>query len=321
VTQSIAAVHRAVLGVELAIALIALIVLALGLLAGTLLAAQIARPLRTLETVARRVAQGDLWARAKVEGSREQRSLSSSFNDMTARIARLLSAQQDFVADASHQLRTPLTGLRLRLEEAQALSDRPEALAELDAAIAEVDRLSHTVDELLLLSRGGERSPAGASVHLRELAEDCLHRWQPEASRRGLALIHRRGGDPGIVWAARADLERALDALLENALRYSPPGSTVIVATSPRRIEVRDQGPGIPADEREIVFERFRRGSAGMAGTSGHGLGLSIARELAREWGCEVRIQARKGGGTSAVLEVAQGAPVGGGTQRRLACA
>ena len=101
---------------------------------------------------------------------------------MTDRIARLLSAQQDFVADASHQLRTPLTGLRLRLEEAKALADGPEAVAELDAAIGEVDRLSHTVDELLLLSREGERPLAGrrwtsATGHGRR-----CDRWRPEAS-------------------------------------------------------------------------------------------------------------------------------------------
>jgi signal transduction histidine kinase len=319
VTQSISAVHRAVLRVELAIALTALVVLALGLLAGTLLAAQIARPLRRLETIARRVAQGDLRALAKVEGTREQRSLSNSFNDMTARMARLLSAQQDFVADASHQLRTPLTGLRLRLEEARALSDRPQARAELDAALAELDRLSHTVDELLLLSRAGERSPVGTSVYLRELAEDAVRRWQPGASGRGIALAHRPEGDAGTVWAARADLERGLDALLENALRYSPSGSTVTVATRPGRIEVRDRGPGVPADERETVFERFRRGSAGMSDSSGHGLGLAIARELAREWGCEVTIQGREGGGTSAILEIDRDRSAAGGGQPRLA--
>ena len=96
---------------------------------------------------------------------------------------------------------------------------------------------------------------------------------------------------------ARADLERALDALLENALRYSPAGSAVTIVGAPGRIEVRDRGPGVTPDERELVFERFRRGSAGLGGPSGHGLGLPIARELAREWGGDVRIEGRDGGG------------------------
>lgn len=102
VTQSVAAVHRAVRNIELGLGLIALIVLALGLSAGAVIASQVARPLRRLEHVARRVAAGDLSARAPVEGSREQRSLGRSFNEMADRIARLLGVQRDFVADASH---------------------------------------------------------------------------------------------------------------------------------------------------------------------------------------------------------------------------
>jgi two-component system, OmpR family, sensor kinase len=304
VTQSISAVHQAVLRVELAIALIGLIVLALGSLAGSLLASQIGRPLRRLEATARRVAQGDLRARATIEGSLEQRSLSSSFNEMTDRIARLLTAQQDFVADASHQLRTPLTGLMLRLEEARACAAAPDAVRELDAAIAEVDRLSHTVDELLLLSRAGQRRLAGAAVDLGELASDAVMRFTAEATEHGITLVGRREGDPGAVWAARADLERALDALLENALRYSPAGSTVAVVGAPGRIEIRDHGPGVPTEERELVFERFRRGRSGLTGLPGHGLGLPIARELAREWGGEITLAAGAEGGTVAILSL-----------------
>ena len=320
VTQSVSAVHRAVLRVELALALIGLIVLALGLLAASLLAGQIGRPLRRLEGVARRVAQGDVRAHADVEGSREQRSLSTSFNEMTDRIARLLSAQQDFVADASHKLRTPLTGLRLRLEEAKALAGGPDATAELTAAIDEVDRLSHTVDELLLLSRaGGERPLAGAPVKLGDVVIDALGRWRPQAAERGIALVHRREGDPGTVWAARPDLERALDALLENALRYSPSGSTVMILGAPGRIEVRDRGPGVPMDERELVFERFHRGSAARSGPPGHGLGLPIARELAREWGGEVPIEGRDGGGTAAILVLERSDVEGEGDFRHFA--
>lgn len=319
VTQSVSAVHRAVLRVELAIALIGLIVLALGLLAASLLAGHIGRPLRRLEAVARRVAQGDVRARADVEGSLEQRSLSTSFNEMTDRIARLLNAEQDFVADASHKLRTPLTGLRLRLEEARTLAVGPDATAELTAAIGEVDRLSHTVDELLLLSRAGERPLAGAPVKLGDVVIDALGRWRPQAAERGIALVHRSDGDPGTVWAARADLERALDALLENALRYSSSGSTVTIVGAPGRIEVRDRGPGVSTDERELVFERFRRGSAGMAGPPGHGLGLPIARELVREWGGEVTIEGREGGGTAAILVLDRSDTQGEGHDRHFA--
>ena len=210
---------------------------------------------------------------------------------MTDRIDRLLSAQRDFVADASHQLRTPLTGLRLRLEEAKALSAGPEATAELDAAIGEVDRLSHTVNELLLLSRAGERPLAGASVDLGDLAIDALRALAAGGLRaRDHARANRPEGAPGTVWASRADLERALDALLENALRYSPAGSAVTIVAAPGRIEVRDRGPGVAPEERELVFERFRRGARrpGRARRAS-GLGLPIARELAREWGGEVR--------------------------------
>jgi signal transduction histidine kinase len=312
VTQSVAAVHSAVRRAELGLVLIALSVLALGLLAGVVIAAQVSQPLRRLEAVARRVAQGDLSARAEVEGSREQRSLSRSFNEMTDRVARLLAAQREFVADASHQLRTPLTGLRLRLEEATAHLTNPEAGAELDAATAEVDRLAHIVDELLVLSRAGERELTGAPIDLTGLAASAARRWQAGASDAGIALEHQDHAHGAMAWAAGPDLERALDALLENALRYSPSGTTVTIVSAPGRIEVRDRGPGVTEEERELVFERFHRGRAGRSGPPGDGLGLPIARELTRAWGGAVTISARAGGGAVATLSIA-GVPVADG--------
>lgn len=308
ITQSVAALNGAVRRVEWGLVLIAVIVLALGLLAGTFIAAGVGRPIRRLEAVARRVASGDLTARAPIEGSREQRSLAESFNEMTDRIARLLRAQRDFVADASHQLRTPLTGLRLRLEEAQALA--PDAAAhEIDAAIAEVDRLSHTVGELLVLSRSGERQTTGALLDLDELAATAVDRWQAEASRRGLVLSCVPARGPAPAWCARADVERALDALIENAVRYSSAPGAVEVAAGAGRLEVRDRGPGIAPDEHELVFERFHRGRAGRAGGSGSGLGLSIARELMRGWGGDVALDTRIGGGTVATIVLPGAAP------------
>jgi signal transduction histidine kinase len=304
VTQSIAAVNSAVRRTEVGLALISLIVLALGLLAGAIIAAQIGRPIRRLQDVARSVAHGELDARAEIEGSREQRSLAVSFNEMTDRIARLLALQRQFVADASHQLRTPLTGLRLRLEETRAQGVNPQADKELEAALGEVDRLAQMVDELLVLSSAGERQASGKPLDLEAVARSALRRWEPAATARGIELSYRRVAPTISVWAAGPDIERALDSLLENAINYSPSESSIELLTGGGRIEVRDRGPGVAGDERGAVFERFRRGRAGRSGPPGSGLGLSIARELVRAWGGEVAIEGRAGGGSSAVLSL-----------------
>ena len=303
VTQSVAAVHSAVRRVELGLALVGGIVLAVGLAVGAVIASGIARPLGRLESVARRVAGGDLSARASIEGSREQRSLGESFNEMTDRVQRLLDSQRAFVADASHQLRTPLTGLRLRIEEARAAGVGRDAAIELDAGIAEVDRLAQIVEELLVLSRAGERELPGERLELRSVTECALARWQAAAAELEIVLDGgERGG--GAVWCAEADADRALDVLVENALRYSPRGSRVTLSSSPGRIEVRDRGPGLAAEDGDSIFERFHRGSAGLGGPPGSGLGLAIARELARAWGGDVALRNREDGGAVATLSL-----------------
>jgi len=303
VTQSVAAVQSAVGRAILGLAILALVVLTLGLLAGTVIAAQVVRPIRRLEQIARRVAGGDLEARAKLEGSREQRSLAVSFNEMTDRILRLLRAQREFVADASHQLRTPLTAMRLRLEAARAV-ESDQVGSEIDAAVAEVDRLSRTVDELLVLSGAGERQFVAEAVDLSDVLRTALTRWRSQAAEAEIALELRDESAGRRVWLPRQDLETAVDALIDNALRYSPRASTVTVVSGPDRVEVQDEGPGVLEEECELVFERFHRGEAGRSGPPGSGLGLAIARELARAWGGEVGIAARPGGGTIAWLSL-----------------
>ena len=301
ITQSVAAVHAAVGRVELGLALIGAIVLALGLAVGVVIARQVARPLARLEGVATRVAGGDLRARGAIEGSREQRSLGNSFNEMADRVERLLGSQRAFVADASHQLRTPLTGLRLRIEEARAAGVSSSAATELDAGVAEVDRLAQIVEELMVLSRAGERELPGERLELGAVIERALGRWRAAAAEREIALEAQEpvGGD---VWCAAVDVDRALDVLVENAVRYAPRGSRVTLAGVPGRIEVRDRGPGLTPEEGESIFARFHRGSAGLAGPPGSGLGLAIARELAREWGGDVTLRNREGGGAVATL-------------------
>lgn len=305
VTQSIEAVHRAVKTSILDVAALAGVVLLLGLVAGALIAQQIARPIRRLDGAARRVAEGDLETEVAVEGSTEQRSLARAFNEMTQRIRRLLRVQQDFVADASHQLRTPLTGLRLRLE---VLADRfrgeSQAERELGAAMDEIDRLGLIVDELLILSRAGEHELPGEELDLREAVRRAAERWRGAAADRGIEIEVATGAEPATGWCAGPDLERSLDSLVENALAYAPAGTAVRLEAAPGRIVVLDEGPGLAAGEEEAVFERFSRGSAGRQGAKGTGLGLAIARELTRQWDGEVRLRNRSGGGLAAAIEL-----------------
>jgi signal transduction histidine kinase len=305
VTQSIDAVNRAVRTSILDVAALAAVVLALGVIAGGLIAQQIARPIRRLDQAARQVAGGDLDTSVAVEGSTEQRSLARTFNEMTQRVKRLLRVQQDFVADASHQLRTPLTGLRLRLE---VLGDRfrgEETVgAEVDAAMREIDRLSQIVDELLILSRAGERELPGERLDLVTATRKAAERWRGTAAEQRISLETSAPDGPADGWCAGPDLERSIDSLVENALLYAPSGSEVTILAAPGRVEVLDRGPGLAPGEEEAVFERFSRGQAGQQGPSGTGLGLPIARELTRQWGGDVTLSNRHDGGLRAVIEV-----------------
>ena len=286
VTQSVEAVNSAVRRAIVGLALLSVIVLGLGLAAGALIAQQIARPIRRLDVAARRVAAGDLDARAPVEGSSEQRSLAASFNEMTVRVSRLLRMQRDFVADASHQLRTPLTGLRLQLEELRETTSAEDPRAQrLDAGMSEVDRLSQMVDELLVLSRAGEHDQPATDVDLARVADRALERWQKAADDAGIELVRMSPDGSSTVRSTVADLDRTLDALIENAIRYGPPGSRVTIVDGRRRLEILDEGPGLESGEDEVVFERFHRGRAGRQGVKGTGLGLPIARELVEQWG------------------------------------
>jgi len=304
ITQGVGAVERSVRRNIAGLAVVAGFVLLLGLGVAAVLARRIARPLLELEAAANKVAAGDLTVRAREAGSGEQRSLSRAFNTMTERVARALRAQQEFVADASHHLRTPLTGLRLRLEGLHASTQDPEALGQIAAATDELDRLSRTIDELLILSTTGERETPGERVELAAVARSAVARWEAMAAdgEQEIALAGRSAGQA--VWASRVDVERALDVLVENALRYSPRGTTVTVVVDGSAIDVVDEGPGLAAEDTPVVFERFRRGTAGRAGPAGTGLGLAIARELTRRWGGEATLVCEPGGGARGRLQL-----------------
>ncbi|MEA2443175.1 MAG: hypothetical protein QOJ12_467 [Thermoleophilales bacterium] len=303
ITQSVDDVHASVRRSLLGLVLVGAVVLTIGLGAGIVIARRLSAPLSALEGTARDIAGGNLEGRAPIEGTTEQRSLARSFNEMTGRLAGALAAQREFVADASHQLRTPLSGLRLRLEEARAARLPDDAAHEVDAALREVDRLSGTVDELLLLSRAGEQEAPGERLELGELARSAAARWSRAAAERGMAVeVDADGAAPA--WSARGDVERALDTVIENAVTYSNDGGTVTIEAGPGRLAVLDRGPGFAAGEHEQVFQRFHRGTAGRSVPRGTGLGLPIARALMERWGGAARAEDRAGGGAAVILEL-----------------
>jgi len=306
ITQSVDAVNDEVRSDVIALAAVGVLALALGLGLAWLLAGSLARPQRALAQAARRVAAGDLDARARVEGSSEQREVAAAFNDMTGRLARALRAQREFVANASHQLRTPLTGLRLRLEAAALKSRDPEVERELLAAERETERLARLLTELLTLARERER-PEPELVSVASVVEAAAERWEAPASNGDHRLAVSGEGSPAVS-ATDADLAVILDNLIENALNYSPPGTAVAIewgaSGDSAWVAVLDEGPGIDPGERDRVFERFYRGAASRGGAAGTGLGLSVVDALARRWEGSVTLEERAEGGTRAELRL-----------------
>ena len=226
---------------------------------------------------------------------------------MTERVNVLLEGQREFVADASHQMRTPLTGMRLRLEEARAQSEDPQQREELDEAIGEVDRLTLIVAQLLELSQAGEAPPPKATADSREALEAALTRWAGPAAEAGCDL-RLDASDSCQIACHRSDVDRILDSLIENAIAYAP-GTEIVLSSAGPTLRVGDRGPGLAGESGESLFERFRRGAAGRSGPSGTGLGLSIVRELARRWGGDSTIIDRDGGGAEVAVSFPEAMP------------
>ena len=299
VTQSVEAVNDRVRRSVLALVGIGAFALLLGLALAWILAETLSRPLRRLAASARRVEAGDLSARAEVKGATEQQEVAHAFNDMTERLERVLDAQREFVANASHQLRTPLTGLRLRLESAAVKAAGTDLEAELAAAEHEVDRLSRLLTALLTLAREGQAPTPGRAVSLDEAAAGAHARWSDRAEQDG-GRIALEGTETVTACASDDDVAIMLDNLIENAIHYSPPGTTVSIRwgqTGPEVwLAVEDEGPGIAPGEEETLFDRFARGRAGKT-MPGTGIGLAVVQMLARRWRGRASIRNRPEGG------------------------
>ena len=287
-------------------------------LVGWLIARWVARPLARLEDAAAKVGAGDLGTRAPEDaGPPEVRALAHRFNAMVAQVEELVGAQEAFVADASHQLRTPLTGMRLRIENLGAEAG-PGGEDDARAAIAEVDRLSVMVDSLLALARAERGDAPVGRVDVSAVVGERADAWVDLAAERGVEV--RAEVVQGL--AARLPdgvLEQVIDNLVDNAVAaagMAPPAAAavpvVVVVGAERaggrvRIAVTDSGPGMGDDEKAHAFDRFWRSPTSEPG-AGSGLGLAIVQRLVGSARGTVRLEdAPDGPGLRAVVELPAG--------------
>ncbi len=213
----------------------------------------------------------------------ETRPLISAINGLLDRVVRVLNAQSRFVTDASHQLRTPLAGLKTHI----ALASRQKTLEAVQYSLVQldvgVDKLIHLANQLLSLARnepGADRALKLVAVDLNALAQSVTAEWINVALKYGIDLGFEGALEPVWINGDSMRLTELLNNLLDNALRYTPKGGIVTVrVTHPPLLEVEDNGPGIPESDRVMIFERFYRLEENQVG--GSGLGLAIVKEIA----------------------------------------
>jgi len=287
-----------ILGSVAAVAMIAAALLAFGL------ARWVNRPLKGLDSAARRLADGDLAIRAKVDsGPPELRRLGTTFNTMAGRLEALVHGNRAVIADVSHQLRTPLAALRLRLDllAADTAHSDPETGHELAGALDELARLSRLVDGLLTVARAENVVPVPVAVDVAEVASERVVAWHPVADDRSIILV-ASSAKPVLAWIGEGHLEQILDNLIANALDALSPGQmvrlTATVTASGARITVSDNGPGMSAEDRERAFLRFTTSSP-----NGTGLGLAIVHRLVVSNGGTARLDETPGGGLTVTLD------------------
>ncbi len=293
-----ARIHRFWFG----LAAIAIVILGLVALVGWWLARSVTRPIRQLQADAKRFADGDLTVSTETAGGPpEVRALADSIAVMATRLDELLAAQRTFVADASHQLRSPLTALKLRLENLQGGLDA-DRLTDLDAAVEETDRLSALVNDLLQLARADHR-PRCVAVDLARVSADRVDTWTAVVESRRVELRAAGLDTPAIVDAVPGAIEQILDNLLDNALNASPAGSTITVTVTagPRahQLHVADEGTGLDDEHKALATHRFWRGTYSGDGT---GLGLAIVDALATASGGHLQLSDGSDGGLTATV-------------------
>ena len=287
---------------------VGLISLSAAALAAALMATTIVRPLRRLRRATEQVAAGNFDSRAVVdEGAPEIRGLAASFNSMTEKISTLVERQRSFAGDASHQLRTPLTALRLQLERAAVNVDTDPAAArgDIEAAGEETERLQRLVEGLLMLARADQGTVKTQPIDVADIVTERAAIWAPLADDRGVSVTAGRIASV-TARAVPGALEQIVDNYIDNALNASMPGNEITVSALGddgwATIHVADRGPGMPTDQLAHAFDRFWRSASAMH--DGSGLGLAIVRQLAEASGGDVALANRDGGGLDASVRL-----------------
>jgi signal transduction histidine kinase len=271
------------------------------------LARWVSRPLNALDDAAQRLGGGALGTRSSAgHGPPEVRRLARNFNGMAGRLESLVHGNRATMADVSHQLRTPLAALRLRLDVLTQDAD-PDTAEELAGAQHEIARLSHLVDGLLALARAENVVVEPVSVRVDQVTRDRVAAWRPVAEERGVEL--RPPGDrPVLAMLGEGHLEQILDNLLANALDAVPAGGHVEVSAAAggdgARVVVSDDGPGMTPRQQEMAFRRFVSSTPG-----GAGLGLAIVHRLVTSNGGSAALSDTPGGGLTVTVTLPAGPP------------
>ena len=294
-----AAVSSRVRGLTIA----AIITLMTAALIAVLVASTVTRRIRRLRDAAEQIAEGDLDARADVSGGGEIEELAEAFNTMADRVQGVVESQRGFAGDASHQLRTPLTALRLRLDRASELMDDEQpALEQVDAARDEIDRLQRLIDGLLVLARADNTDHITVPVDVAAVAKERIAAWQALAGEHNVDIELKAPG-MAVGLAIPGAVDQIIDNYVDNALEVVPEGSRILVTVLAQPtgvvVTVDDMGPGLPPELLDRAFDRFWRGSQD---GSGSGLGLAIVASLAHAGGGTVWLDASPLGGLRAAV-------------------
>lgn len=297
--------EKILLGVQLVLSL-----LLIGSI-GWWVARSVSRPVEAMRAVTQKMAAGEFATRVDQRWSRkhdELGQLASDFNGMAERIEILVAHERGVLQDLSHELRSPLARLNLILDLAQHSADPNEAAAHFQRAEQEIARMDRMTAEMLALSRleGGLPGMLRESVDLMVLTHDRVAAARIDTQARGITLDLSNSG-PLVVHGSGILLERALDNVLANAIKFSPSDGVVhidlIQVQQHAEVRIRDHGPGVPDDELDLLFRPFFRGTnAAQAG--GHGLGLAIVQRIVQAHGGEVTAQNRKDGGLEVVMRL-----------------